>query len=449
MKHTKLVGLQSPVEQMANVAANAAQAARETVTRTSGVISVDNSDGTKTILGSGNGVALNVGDTTPPSKPVGLAAASQNGSIVAYWSGSLEEEKPVDFYCVSLYAEKDGTPVKMGELTAAGSCIISGLTVGEVYKVYATAEDNTCNYDGSPAHNVSAKSNPVMVEVLGGGTGGSADIDRLKALAEQAAKEAKEAKATATTAKDAVDDMLNTFSHDSEGAHVGSKKGIHTTIDRQGMKLLNGKTQMASFDAGMVTLGGTALNIVAGYSNGRDDTRSTLLTCADLLLRPTAGFGVETKSMSTRLSSDDKMNTTAIGANVDGLSIETNINEQAAKISKVDITFNDLVKLLKFTPWITLQDDGVCRVRHCIRGGMLYLDCYLAAGYSTRTTTAQLPKNLLPAIEGYYPMGTQTGNNTAKIWVGSANGNDGHIYLYNWSSGYATGIIPLLPKSME
>lgn len=449
MKHTKLVGLQSPVEQMANVAANAAQAARETTTRTSGVISVDNSDGTKTILGSGNGVALNVGDTTPPSKPVGLAAASQNGSIVAYWSGSLEKEKPADFYCVCLYAEKDGTPVKMGELTAAGSCIISGLTVGDVYKVYATAEDNTCNYDGSPAHNVSAKSNPVMVEVLGGGNGGSADIDSLKRLAEQAAKEAKEAKATATTAKEAVDDMQNTFSHDSEGAHVGSKTGIHTTIDRQGMKLLNGKTQMASFDAGMVTLGGTALNIVASYSNGRDDTRSTLLTCADLLLRPTAGFGVEAKAMSTRLSSDDRMNTTAIGANVDSLSIETNINEQAAKISKVDITFNDLVKLLQFTPWVTLQDDGICRVRYSLRGGMMYLDVYLAAGYSTYTTQKQLPDNLLPAIVGYHPLGTQKDNNTAKIWVGAAGGGDGHVYVYNWSSGYATGIIPLLPKSME
>lgn len=444
MKHTKLVGLQSPVEQMANVAANAAQAARETTTRTSGVISVDNSDGTKTILGIGNGVALNVGDTTAPSKPVGLAAASQNGSIVGYWSGALEDETPSDFYCVTLYAEKDGTPVKMGELTAAGSCIISGLTVGEVYKVYATAEDNTCNYDGSPAHNVSEKSAPVMVEVLGGGNGGSADIDRLKVLAEQAAKEAKEAKATATTAKEAVDDMQNTFSHDSEGAHVGSKTGVHTTIDRQGMKLLNGTTHLASFNAGMVTLGGTALNIVAGYNNGRDDTRSTLLSCADLLLRPTEGFGVEAKSMSARLSSSDRMNTTAIGANVEGLSVSVNNGD-----SKVDITFEQLVKLLKFTPWITLQDDGACRVRYCVRGGMMYLDCYLAAGYSTRTTTAQLPKNLLPAINGYYPMGTQTGNNTAKIWVGSANSNDGHIYLYNYSSGYATGIIPLLPQSME
>ena len=80
---------------------------------------------------------------------------------------------------------------------------------------------------------------------------------------------------------------------------------------------------------------------------------------------------------------------------------------------------------------------------------MMYLDCYLAAGYSTRTTTKQMPNNLLPAIEGYYPLGTQTGNNMAKIWIGAAGGGDGHIYFYNWSSGYATGIIPILPKSME
>ena len=99
--------------------------------------------------------------------------------------------------------------------------------------------------------------------------------------------------------------------------------------------------------------------------------------------------------------------------------------------------------------WTTLQDDVVCRVRYCIRGGMMYLDCYLAAGYSTYTTTAQMPDDLLPAIDGYYPLGTQKENNTAKIWIGAAGGGDGHIYFYNWSSGYATGIIPALPKSME
>lgn len=445
MKHTKLVGLQSPVEQMANVAANAAQAARETTTRASGVISVDNSDGTKTILGSGNGVALNVGDTTAPSKPVGLAAASQNGSIVAYWSGSLEEEKPADFYCVCLYAEKDGTPVKMGELTAAGSCIISGLTVGDVYKVYATAEDNTCNYDGSPAHNVSVKSNPVMVEVLGGGNGGSADIDRLKALAEQAAKEAKEAKATADNTQKVVEELNNSFSHDSEGAHVGAKTGMHTTIDAQGMKLKQGNEEVASFHKDGVILASGSLRIHAGFIKDIADNSTALSSdCFD--------FEAETLEYHYaprfffRAKSHNQANNGFVGTDYDLGRDKLGI---ASPNGAVSIDTDNLVKLLKFTPWITLQDDGACRVRYCLRGGMMYLDCYLAAGYATRTTTAQLPKNLLPAIDGYYPMGTQTGNNTAKIWVGSANGNDGHIYLYNWSSGYATGIIPLLPKSME
>lgn len=445
MKHTKLVGLQSPVEQMANVAANAAQAARETTTRTSGVISVDNSDGTKTILGSGNGVALNVGDTVPPSKPVGLAAASQNGSIVAYWSGLLEEEKPTDFYCVTLYAEKDGTPVKMGELTAAGSCIISGLSVGDTYKVYATAEDNTCNYDGSPAHNVSAKSNPVMVEVLGGGPGGSADIDRLKALAEQAAKDAKAAKATADNTQKVVEELNNSFSHDNEGAHVGAKTGMHTTIDAQGMKLKQGNEEVASFHRDGVALASGSLRIHAGFIKDIADNSTALSSdCFD--------FEAETLEYHYaprfffRAKSHNQANNGFVGTDYDLGRDKLGI---ASPNGVVSIDTDNLVKLLKFTPWITLQDDGVCRVRYSIRGGMAYLDVYLAAGYSTYTTQKQLPDNVLPAIESYRPLGTQTGNHTAKIWVGAAGGGDGHVYVYNWSSGYATGIIPLLPKSME
>ena len=266
--------------------------------------------------------------------------------------------------------------------------------------------------------------------------------------ASTAAKEAKtiatKAQSDASEAKSTIENLTNTFSHDSEGAHVGDKAGIHTTIDRQGMKLLNGTKQLAAFDAGMVTLGGTALNIVAGYSNGRDDRRSTALFASDLLLKPTTSFDVEAQYTGLRITNADRMNTTAIGANVDSFSVSTNNGA-----NKADITFEQLIKLLKFTPWVTLQDDGACRVRYCIRGGMMYLDCYLAAGYSTYITTAQLPSELRSAINGYYPLGTQTDNNTAKIWIGAAGGGDGHIYFYNWSSGYATGIIPILPKSLE
>lgn len=266
--------------------------------------------------------------------------------------------------------------------------------------------------------------------------------------ANDAAKEAKtmatKAQSDANEVKSAVANLTNTFSHDVDGAHVGDKAGMHTTIDAQGMKLLNNQKELASFSAGIVTLGGTALNIVAGYSNGRDDSRATALMTSNLLIKPTNGLETEAVYMANRLTSSDRMNTTAISANVSSLSVSTNNNAQ-----KVNITFEQLIKLLKFTSWITLMDNGACRVRYCFRGGMAYLDCYLAAGYSTYTTTAQLPDEVLPAINGYYPLGTQTANNTAKIWVGAAGGGDGHVYVYNWSSGYATGIIPILPKSLE
>lgn len=442
MKHTKLVGLQSPVEQMANVAANAAQAARETTTRTSGVISVDNSDGTKTILGSGNGVALNVGDTTAPSKPVGLAAASQNGSIVAYWSGSLEEEKPADFYCVTLYAEKDGTPVKMGELTAAGSCIISGLTVGEVYKVYATAEDNTCNYDGSPAHNVSEKSAPIMVEVLGGGNGGSADIDRLKALAEQAAEQAKAAKATADNTQKVVEELNNSFSHDSEGAHVGAKTGMHTTIDAQGMKLKKGNAEVASFQENGVRLAGGGLIISAGFIRDFTDNSTAISTeCFDFESRaveyhfsPKFFFRAQTSNQGNVVGTDYDFGSDKIGI--------------SSPKGAGSINTADLVKIMRFKPYTTIIDDGKAKVSYWITAGTVFFDVYLKGGYSTYSSRVQLPADILPKASAYYPLAAQSGNNIAKVWLDAYNGSDRRVYIYNYDAGYCAGSFPVAPSPL-
>lgn len=269
------------------------------------------------------------------------------------------------------------------------------------------------------------------------------------ANANTAAKEAKtmatEANNKAAEVKATVDDMANAFSHDEGGAHVGDKDGVHTTIDSHGMKLLKGSEELAKFEQSAVSLGGGVFNIVDGYNYGKDDTKVTAVFANHLLFNSGGGFLVNAPVI--RLEVQDRQNgRTAKGI---GLSPAGFVSMDRTRQREELIAFEDLAKLIKFTSWTTLQDDGVCRVRYCIRGGMLYLDCYLAAGYSTRTTTAQMPKELLPAIEGYHPLGTQTGNNTAKIWIGSADGNDGHIYLYNWSSGYATGIIPLLPKSLE
>lgn len=259
-----------------------------------------------------------------------------------------------------------------------------------------------------------------------------------KTMATEASNKAEEVKAT-------VDDMANAFSHDESGAHVGDKDGVHTTIDSHGMKLLKGSEELAKFEQSAVSIGGGVFNIVDGYNYGKDDTKVTAVFARHLLFNSGDAFFVNAPTIRLDVS-DGQNGNTAKGIGLGSLGF---IAHDRTHGREEVIAFEDLAKLIKFTSWTTLQDDGVCRVRYCIRGGMLYLDCYLAAGYSTRTTTAQMPKELLPAIEGYHSLGTQTGNNTAKIWIGSANGNNGHIYFYNWSSGYATGIIPILPKSME
>ena len=271
------------------------------------------------------------------------------------------------------------------------------------------------------------------------------DAANANTAAKEAKTMAKEASNKAAEVKNAVDDMANAFSHDEGGAHVGDKDGVHTTIDSHGMKLLKGSEELAKFEQSAVSLGGGVFNIVDGYNYGKDDTKVTAVFAKHLLFNSGGAFFVNAPAIRFDVSGGQNGNT----VNGIGLGSLGFIAYDRTHGRDEVIAFEDLAKLIKFTSWTTLQDDGVCRVRYCIRGGMLYLDCYLAAGYSTRTTTAQMPKDLLPAIEGYRPLGTQTGNNTAKIWIGSAYGNDGHIYFYNWSSGYATGIIPILPKSME
>ena len=259
-----------------------------------------------------------------------------------------------------------------------------------------------------------------------------------KTMATEASNKAEEVKAT-------VDDMANAFSHDESGAHVGDKDGVHTTIDSHGMKLLKGSEELAKFEQSAVSLGGGVFNIVDGYNYGKNDTKVTAVFARHLLFNSGGAFFVNAPTIKFDVS-DGQNSSATKGIGLGSLGF---IAGDRARGREEVIAFEDLAKLIKFTGWTTLQDDGVCRVRYCVRGGMMYLDCYLAAGYSVRTTTAEMPDNLLPAIEGYYSMGTETGDHTAKIWIGAAGGGNKRIYLYNNSSGYATGIIPILPKSME
>ena len=311
-----------------------------------------------------------------------------------------------------------------------------------------------------------------IADVATTATAAAEKVETVAAKAEKAAEEvshvatdaananntAKEAKTMATEAnnkaeevKATVDNLSNAFSHDDRGAYVGDKQNKFVWVNKDGVWLMNGKNNLANFTDKTVSLASNKLIIrsdmdVVTYDSGarKDIKLGTVfysdnigLTTNDTLFAKASNIHLQIPG-STALSGirlmSDKMKV---------------YPKDGQETGSGEISYKDLVQLLKFTGWTTLQDDGVCRVRYCIRGGMMYLDCYLAAGYSTRITTAEMPDYLLPSIEGYHPMGTETGDHTAKIWIGAAGGSNKHIYLYNNSTGYATGIIPILPKSME
>lgn len=463
MQHQKLGGIMSPLEQMANVAASAAQSAREATTRQSGTISVTNADGTRSILGAqsgdGRSIATHVGDTVAPPKPKGIFATSSADVVYVAWDGTLEDKIPADFYNVTVYMGVGGQSSVVGTLTKPGIVSTPPLPTAQGIEVWATAEDDTCKEDGTPAHNVSPESAHQNVTVQHGNNSQGVEdlkriiekkIDAVDVKAKQAATDAKGAKTMATNAnntanevKSTVENLTNVFTYDEHGAHVGGKNAAHVTVNNQGMSIFNGESQVANFESGIISLGDNALNIVAGYQDTRGD-RATALMTDNILLKPTGFVASESQAVLAKVTSSDRMHFTDIGLNDTSINISTDNNA-----AQGNIKYTDLIKLMMFVPWTDLVNNQWVRVRYCVRGGVMYLDCFLTGGYPTYTTTAQIPSDLLPSNAAYYSLGTQTGNNTAKIWLGAAGGGDGHVYFYNYDSGYCSGVIPIIPKSLE
>ncbi len=215
MLHSKAVDLMDPAEVLAGAALRAGDRAESLGTGHSGSKAFANADGTWTVVGPQAGdatLATHVGDTTPPPVPSGIAATSVDGTVAVTWDGTLEGDVPADFLRVNLYI--DGT--WFAALAEAGSCLTPPQEVGATVEVTATSEDDACEWDGTPAHNVSEPCAPVEVVVRDLFAEGAAELDAAREEAREAidavdrtAAEAAQAVAGAVAAageaKDAAD----------------------------------------------------------------------------------------------------------------------------------------------------------------------------------------------------------------------------------------------------
>lgn len=463
MNKNILPGMSPTYENMARSVVQAQKKINGLNTSPTGTISVHRSNGTKDIYGvlnkDGYSVAKNVGDTVAPPKPKGIFATSSSDVVYVAWDGTLEDKTPSDFYNVTIYMGVDGQSSVIGTLTEPGIVSTPPLPTAQSVEVWATAEDDTCKEDGTPAHNVSPESTHQSVAIEHRSNSQGVEdlkkilekkIDAVDVKAEQAATDAKGAKAMATDAnstanevKSTVENLTNVFTHDADGAHVGNKKAGHVTVKSDRISIFDGESSVASFESGIISLGDNSLNIVAGYQDNRGN-RATALMTDNILLKPTGHLMCDSQAIAAKISNSNGMHFAELGLTDSTLTLSA---DNRAKKESIDYT--NIIKMMMFVPWTDLVNNAYVRVRYCVRGGVMYLDCFLTGGYPTYTTTAQIPSDLLPSNAAYYSLGTQNSNNTAKIWLGAAGGGDGHVYFYNYDSGYCSGVIPIIPKSLE
>lgn len=297
------------------------------------------------------------------------------------------------------------------------------------------------------------------------------EVSHVATDAKEANTAAKEAKTMATKAqsdvsevKSTVTNLTNTFSHDADGAHVGDKAGMHTTIDAQGMHVMQGTKEVSSISADTVELvknvqgnNKASVKMCNGSFNlttkqGQDDVtgyyQKSIISSDGLEFDVKKDF--EAVAGRVNFAVENKLGSSHVGFDHEALWIGAGAGESAKGVS---VDLKHLINMLTATPWVTMQvTDGSnvipkAYVKWRIYGGFLLLDVYVPAGYSGVHTVEKLPEKWRPADSNYVVLATQQAQGTAGVWVDGVGGSYGDIWVYNSSSGYCGGLCLVMPKA--
>lgn len=324
-----------------------------------------------------------------------------------------------------------------------------------------------------------------IADVATTATAAAEKVDTVAAKAEKAAEEvshvatdakeantaAKEAKTIATKAqsdasevKSTVVNLANAFSHDADGAHVGDKAGMHTTIDSKGLHVMDGGTEQTSITKELIEL-------------AKNNALAVIKLCAGALIisvekikdNISEWLRVEWKSESLFIKNEQDFFITAarVGTNVLSLGKSSRISldadqyvvsyhESDPSYRYAAGTLDHLVNLLTVTSWLTMRvTDGSnviprAYVKWRIYGGFLLFDVYVPAGYSGVHTVEKLPEEWRPSDSKYFVLATQQADGTAGIWVDGVGGSYGDVWVYNSRSDrYCSGLCQVIPKAFE
>ena len=277
-----------------------------------------------------------------------------------------------------------------------------------------------------------------------------------------AAKEAKimatKAQSDASEAKSTIVNLTNTFSHDADGAHVGDKSGMHTTIDAQGMHIIDNGKESSFIGKNLIELGkggkDTNINMIDGVLNIRavadrsdqDDFTRAVLSAKNIELSSIIESSINAPFIE--LNTDLK---------TDGLSIALHgSNLTVGKYSKSLIEESTTISIDKFIDILngqgassTVEDSGTVVIYH--DKGTGYEDwcsyrayngvCYLwfdihgisSSGWYCPNTPE---KKYMPfSADLYFPALSYPSGSPASGWVTSQSSSKDYLWFTNYGGG--------------
>lgn len=316
------------------------------VTRISGMLSVDNGDGSETWIGgnvnsdSDGGVTEWVGDTTVPGKPTGLSAVSAVNRVLVSWNGTLHGGVPADFDHISVFAVDAGTVESLGDLNCAGTILSKKYAEGTILEVYAVAYDAARDEQGNHSPNMSEESDRITLVV-------EQDVD-MGQLNDAAADMEQKADAAAAKADQVRSDLQAEVDKVSAKADDLGKTGdqlagqitdIKGTVNGQQTKL----TELGQKLEGEITRGDTTVKSVSELKQtvtGLSSTVSQATKTASAALSKAATVEQTANGLKATISKDYQTTVQADGKYSTKAELSATSDSLSSKITETTKTAN-------------------------------------------------------------------------------------------------------------
>ena len=285
--------------------------------------------------------------------------------------------------------------------------------------------------------------------------------------ANTAAKEAKtmatKAQSDASEAKSTIENLTNTFSHDADGAHVGDKAGMHTTIDAQGMHIVDNGKESSFIGKNLIELGkggkDTNINMIDGALNIRamadksdkDNFTRAVLSAKEIELQGNAASSISAPviEFNTTLKTDGL----SLAFHESKLTVSKYAKSKAEKSTTISI--DKFIDILNNGGGGTVEDTGKQTLYHdkgsnyedwCFfraYNGVSYLWFDIHGVSSNGWYVPKVPDRKYRPLEEdlYFPALSYPSGSGASGWITSQSSSIDALWFANYGGGRIVGSV--------